>query len=165
MTSKTNNKSIPISVIFKLSGIKIDQFSLKEPQKKFDQNKDSIVNYQINCTIPHKIINKNLLVLIKVIAIIIETEEILLEIQTGFQFEIDSINNKPLSQIKEIKLPEDLVTTFVSISISTIRGIIFERAKGTVLQNQLMPVVNPKNLIREFKEIKINPTKKKNKNQ
>ena len=45
---------------------------------------------------------------------------------------------------KEVKLPSDIIIAINSISISTIRGIMFSTFKGTYLHNAFLPVIDPK---------------------
>jgi hypothetical protein len=45
---------------------------------------------------------------------------------------------------KEVKLPIDIIIAINSISISTIRGIMFSTFKGTYLHNAFLPVIDPK---------------------
>lgn len=40
-------------------------------------------------------------------------------------------------------LPSGLAVTFNSISISTTRGVLYERLRGTPLQNLVLPVIDP----------------------
>jgi hypothetical protein len=53
---------------------------------------------------------------------------------------VDPKNNIP-------KLPEEFLTTINSISISTVRGVMFSQFKGTFLHNAILPVVDPKSFI------------------
>ena len=44
----------------------------------------------------------------------------------------------------DFDMDPDLETTLVSIAISTHRGMLFERTRGTVLHNHIVPIVDPK---------------------
>jgi hypothetical protein len=46
--------------------------------------------------------------------------------------------------VNEVKLPSDIIIAMNSISISTIRGIMFSTFKGTYLHNAFLPVIDPK---------------------
>ena len=47
----------------------------------------------------------------------------------------------------DFDMDESLETTLVSISISTIRGMLFERTRGTVFHKHLLPLMDPKKLL------------------
>ena len=47
----------------------------------------------------------------------------------------------------DFDMDETLETSLVSISISTIRGILFEKTRGTVFHNHLLPLMDPKKLL------------------
>ena len=59
---------------------------------------------------------------------------------SGFEFE----NLASFVVDKEVKLPSDIIIAINSISISTIRGIMFSTFKGTYLHNAFLPVIDPK---------------------
>lgn len=45
---------------------------------------------------------------------------------------------------KDIKIPDDLMTTLISISLSTSRGILASKIEGSNLEGVYMPIVDPK---------------------
>ena len=160
MATKSRPISTPVNVTFKLSNIRTEHFFIRDPQKKFNSKKEVIVNYNINCTIPNQLLNNCVIVILRISANIIETEERICEIVTGFRYEIHSINNKPIVEFEELDISEEIITTFVSISISTIRGILLEKTKGTILHKQMLPIIDPGKLVRDLKEsITVHPQK------
>jgi hypothetical protein len=50
---------------------------------------------------------------------------------------------------EEFEIPEFFNTTINSISLSTIRGIMYSHFKGTFLHNTILPIVNPVDFKRE----------------
>lgn len=46
----------------------------------------------------------------------------------------------------KVSIPESLVTTLNSISISTTRGVMWNTFKGTILHNAILPILDPKSI-------------------
>jgi hypothetical protein len=44
---------------------------------------------------------------------------------------------------------EGLLVTIIGISLSTARGIIFEKLKGTVLDGRIIPIVDPSTFLQK----------------
>ena len=59
---------------------------------------------------------------------------------TGYQ---DWFNTLPDEQRTLGTLPQGLAMALNSISISTVRGILFERLRGTDLQHIVLPIIDP----------------------
>jgi len=131
------------TIRFRLAEVNTYYFQQNPPLKPFDQNNPSLIDYNLNFALPNKIEDNRVSIICKIEALIKETLERIGEIQTEFKFEIDSINDKPIKSSEKIGIPQDIITTFVSITISTMRGIMIEKFRGTLLQHQLLPVINP----------------------
>ena len=83
-----------------------------------------------------------------------------------FHFYLTTAKNQPFAIMTEIKkadsgqfsawtgmpqeLPTDIIVTINSISISTIRGIMFSTFKGTYLHNAFLPIIDPKSFNSEM---------------
>ncbi len=64
------------------------------------------------------------------------------------EFQVDNL--KDLFQVKENKefeINEKLEVSLVSITISTARGIVFEKTKGTPLNRFILPIIDPSDVI------------------
>jgi hypothetical protein len=46
----------------------------------------------------------------------------------------------------KVSIPETLVTTLNSLSISTTRGVMWNTFKGTTLHNAILPILDPKSI-------------------
>ncbi len=44
----------------------------------------------------------------------------------------------------EVNLPEQVVVTLNSVSLSTLRGVMFSEFRGTQLHNAILPIIDPK---------------------
>jgi len=47
---------------------------------------------------------------------------------------------------EDLKIDDLLIATLIGLSFSTTRGIIIARSGGTILENAILPVVNPREL-------------------
>jgi hypothetical protein len=48
------------------------------------------------------------------------------------------------NQFNKLEVPENVIDTLNSISISTIRGLMFGAFKGTFLHHAILPIIDPK---------------------
>jgi hypothetical protein len=83
------------------------------------------------------------------------TECLKLSIMTEFLVE----NLKEVFTVRsnnDFDIDERLETTLVSITISTARGVLFEKTKGTLFSNFVLPLINPAEVIltKKFKDAK-----------
>lgn len=58
--------------------------------------------------------------------------------------ELETLNDYYDKETNSVFLPEPLILTLNSISISTLRGIIYSEFRGTFLQNATLPIIDPK---------------------
>ena len=86
-------------------------------------------------------------------AAINETKEEVLSIETLFFYKAENLNNY-ITEDKEKgwkfkdKRHLGLLTTLIGISISTMRGIMIEKSKGTLLDGKMLPIINPNTFIK-----------------
>jgi hypothetical protein len=62
---------------------------------------------------------------------------------TRLVYEVENLQSLVIVENDNIKIPEVLMTTLISIAISTTRGILTAKTEGTLLHDVFMPVVNP----------------------
>lgn len=67
------------------------------------------------------------------------------ELISRIEFEILNFDDIILDdkQLKKLKIPDQLMTTLISISLSTARGIFASKVEGSALEGVYMPIVNP----------------------
>jgi hypothetical protein len=115
--------------------------------KAFDYNFDA----SIGVNAQERIVGVKLLVEIKVarpgtneLALVASyTHELVFVIDNLYDF-TDPIENQP-----EPKVDRLMLGTLVGVAYSTVRGIIFNRTQGTKLQGILLPVIDPKKLVKQ----------------
>jgi hypothetical protein len=128
------------NINFRLKNIEIAQSSLTA----IDYALPDDVIFKFNINIAHLVnIDQNLIVIKPIVAIFLEEEQsVLANLSVNLVFEIEDLASFAIE--KEVKLPSDIVIAMNSISISTLRGIMFSTLKGTYLHNAILPVIDPK---------------------
>lgn len=89
---------------------------------------NKLVGFDIHITITPKI-NEN---------------DIFAEIKTRNLFEVLNFDEIIKEKNDGLEIPDQIIETLNSISISTTRGILTAKTEGTILQNVFLPLVNPK---------------------
>lgn len=51
-----------------------------------------------------------------------------------------------------IELPDQLVVTLFSISYSTMRGVFYEKSRGTMAERLILPIIDPKIILQKEEE-------------
>jgi len=76
-------------------------------------------------------------------------EQILADIQVQNIFEIEGLYNYQ-SGISQLILPQHIIISMVSLSISHIRALLAQRIAGSGLQGNTLPLVNPLEVAKHF---------------
>ncbi len=128
------------NISFKLKNIELLQSNITPID--YTLSSDTIFKFTIN--IEHLINIKDNLIAIKPNITIFteESETVLGTLTASLIFEFDDLSIFVIGN--EIKLPKDIIIAINSLSISTVRGIMFSTFKGTYLHNAFLPVVDPK---------------------
>jgi hypothetical protein len=110
--------------------------------------KDTVFQFQIS--IENRINAENrLIIVVTTIEIIHDNNEGCLgSLQASCIYEIENFEDLIKKETEEIAIPESLSTTLNTISISTVRGIMFAQFRGTVLHNAILPIIDPSAFIK-----------------
>jgi len=137
MQSKDTQVQINIQII----AVETIEFSLNP----IDDNSKSHLKYNYNIQVKQAFdIDKNLVLVIPHIDIMHEDKETKLgSITVNCVFKFDELSNYCDAKTKAVSLPEVIYNTFNSIAISTCRGVMASQFKGTLLQNAILPIINP----------------------
>jgi hypothetical protein len=142
----TQKKSVNTLVSFQLKGIELLDFCFNHPKELIPAQ--MVFNFEIK--IEHKILADNNFIAV-VVSIDIYNDQRrdikLGSIMVSCIFEIPQLKEYIDPKNKVPKLPEDFLTTINSISISTVRGVMFSQFRGTFLHNAILPVVDPKSFV------------------
>lgn len=102
--------------------------------------------FKFNINIEHLInLNKNTIAIKPIVEIFIEehnNKTILGGLSASLVFEFENLPS--FVKDNEVKLPTEIINAINSISISTVRGIMFSTFKGTYLHNAFLPIIDPK---------------------
>ena len=132
------------------ANINVSKFSQFELKKEFNKDSKPSINFKTNFKFK-VLLEKNLLICITSVNVsIIETGELYSELVVENEFEV-----KPLSKIlkrdedKYFNIPVEILRTILSFSTSTLRGILFEKSKGTIIQNEIYPLFDPSTILKD----------------
>lgn len=145
-----DNKNITLNLRF--AEIKVSKYSQYDLEKDFKKDEKPFVEFQSSFNF--KILEKEerLSCLVTVVIIIIETKEEFAELKVENIFEL-----KPFKDVIKSKsensydIPDAVLHNLVSLSISTVRGILSEKLKGTIVQNEVYPLIDPTSLFNNKK--------------
>jgi hypothetical protein len=143
-------KKLETGFPFRIVDIRVDEFSMSSSDVEFTDNElsidfEPIIGYNLKETtvligfnVKYSLPNKTPLLNSKC-SIIFE-----------FTDEKDFLN---FPEEGEPLLKNDIISSILGITISTVRGILYEKTKGSELQKVLIPIINPKEIIEhEFGE-------------
>lgn len=152
------NEVKKINVTFRISSIKTIRFNIdnSEDIRNIDR-KSFFFNISLGTLInpANKIIGFDV---IQFVSLDKEMSNKVCELISHIDFEIvnfDEIVQKT-DKINEIKIPDQIMLTLISISLSTARGIFAAKVEGSALEGVYMPVIDPAT----FKKIPIQPDSK-----
>jgi hypothetical protein len=132
---------------FSLLTIEILEFSLFFEEKVLPQLK----TFHYNLNLEQKIIEEKSMVIVTTsVGILHEDKETMLaKVKVNFAFNILNIEKVMVKENENLRLPKEIDTVLNSISISTVRGIMFSLFRGTLLHGAILPIVDPAALNRE----------------
>lgn len=67
------------------------------------------------------------------------------------EFEIQNLNDF-VTEEDEVNIPDSLVVTLFSISYSTMRGVFYEKSRGTMAERLILPIIDPTSILQKEKE-------------
>ncbi len=140
---------------YQLRAIETAKFNLAIPQIKLEEGQIAEINYHINPAVKYIVKDDLILITISVRGYVKQTDQTLLDAENVFVYY--AINLKDHLELSEKEktykfknvVDEGLIITLIGLSVSTMRGIIFEKSKGTILQFSPMPIINPSTFIKK----------------
>lgn len=148
-------KEKEITYNLRILDIKVVRFSQFELLEKFDETKYPLVEYQTN--FDFKVIEEEekIISIITVKIKIIETNEYFAELIVETSFFVSPIGiivTKTENEKFDVK--GIVLYNIASVSLSTIRGILFERLKGSIIQKELYPLADLSKVFLQENKIK-----------
>ena len=142
----TSSKKINETIVnFKLIGIELLEASLNHPKNVIPEQ----TQFHFEIKLEHKI-NSEKQIFIAIISVDIfnEQKDIKLgSLASSCIFEIENMKDFIDTKNNKINLANDFFNIINSITISTVRGIMFSQFKGTFLHNAYLPIIDPKSFI------------------
>lgn len=146
-----NQKEI---IKYGLKSIDSRSFSIKVPSKKIENVAKMEIDYDVNPSVKYNIQEDCILIMVNIKALIKETQEEILSIETGFIYhaidlkkfmqEIGKTNVWKFSNSKD----NGLLVVLIGLSLSTMRGILFEKTRGTILHKYPLPIMDAKDFVK-----------------
>lgn len=129
--------------------IKVVRFSQFELDKEFDKDRFPLVEFQT--TFNFKIDEKDEIIVctIEVKIKILETGEDFAELIVENSFNISPLKELINIDSNQYNIPIPILQTIASICGSTVRGILFERLRGSTIQNEVYPLIDITQLFTE----------------
>ena len=131
-------------ITFQLKGIELLDVQLKHPEKPLPEQ----TTFHFDINLEHRInADNNLVIVICTISIVNEDKSTQLGLlKASCIFEVANMADFIDNNKKQTGFPEGILTTLNSITISTVRGIMFSQFKGTFLHNAHLPIIDPQAL-------------------
>ncbi len=128
-------------IVFQIKAIELVDFKLNQLSNPLPEQ----TTFHFNINLEQIINSENKLV------IVVATVEILNEDKTtqlaslkgSCIFEVANFNEFIVEGTNQVAIPESAVVTFNSITLSTVRGLMFAQFKGTHLHTAILPVLDP----------------------
>jgi hypothetical protein len=138
-------KNIDIAAQIQFRSIELLESNIAAPSINIENNKS--FTFEIKTEIQLSPENKFILVIIGV-KIFNEAKDVQLgSITTNNIFYVDNYEVIVTQDGNgKVSVPDSLVTTLNSISISTTRGVMWSTFKGTILHNAILPILDPKSI-------------------
>lgn len=148
-------KEKEITYNLRILEIKVVRFSQFELLEKFDETKYPLVEYQTNFDFKVVEEEEKIISIITVKIKIIETNEYFAELIVETSFFVSPIGiivTKTDNEKFDVK--GIVLYNIASVSLSTIRGILFERLKGSIIQKELYPLADLSKVFLQENKIK-----------
>lgn len=129
--------------------IKLIEYSQFDLEQEFDINAKGLIEFQSKFNFRVLSKEEKIGCIVDVKLVINETKEEFAQIKVENYFNIE-----PFKEVVKEKspnnydIPNPLLHNLVSLSISTVRGIISEKLKGTIAQREVYPLINLDNLFK-----------------
>lgn len=145
MAIKVKKKPIQGRYEYGLHNVSIQKFSFEgitdpELRKKFS------LEYDISPRIATSQNTEHIAIALNIKGRIKETSNVVIGIDLLFEYRVKDLHSYVKLDNGKTIFPKDFhntLITFVSIAISTSRGILMEKLKGTIYQTKFVPTVDP----------------------
>jgi len=81
------------------------------------------------------------------VRILTPEKQIISRLMIACAFRIPGLKKQLANKQDSNEIPVQIIEIFASISISTLRGVLYSQLKGTFLHDAILPVVDPKRVV------------------
>lgn len=135
-------KQISNNVNFQIRGMEILDSCLNAPTSPLPSNP----KFQFDLAIEHRLnLENKLVIVICKVGIRDEAKEILYgELKGSCIFFVEKLDEYFNKETNKLTLPDEFIITLNSVTISSMRGLMFSFFRGTFLHQAILPIVDPK---------------------
>jgi len=126
---------------FQIKGIEILETSIIEPKNRIDNN--TVFGFDLQLKQSFNLDRELVIVTCLINVLDNDTKSKLGYIKASCLYYVEKLNNYIDKEHNTIALPEGAAVMLNSISISTVRGVMYGVFRGTFLNGAILPVVNP----------------------
>jgi hypothetical protein len=139
-------KEKEIQFQMRISSINVLRFSQYDIGE-FDYNKFDAIEYQSDFGV--KVIDESNEIAVEatVKLKVKELDSLFGELKVIMKFSIIPFDSVILKEKDGFQIPDMLMLNFFNLITGTIRGILYEKLRGTVLQNEVFPLINLRDLL------------------
>ena len=130
-----------------ISAIKVVSYSQNEWQEVDTLNKD-LIEFQTDFEIKVKEEVQVLSIISTVFIKSKDSTKIFVELKTVVDFNILPFHQVVAINGDKVSLPDPLLLNLFNIVIGTVRGILHEKLRGSILQNEMLPLIDLKQMIK-----------------
>jgi len=129
----------------RFADIVVSKFSLYDLKKEFNKNVFPLIEFHSNFSFMAMPEQEQVVCIVAIKLLMIETKEEFAEITIENTFNIKPFVDVIKSKKENVyDIPENVMQNLVAISISTARGVLSEKLKGTIAQKDIFPLIDPK---------------------
>lgn len=134
-------------MVFQIRAIELLEVNMHQPKQPLPVQ----TTFHYNISLEQKTISEsNLVIIVASIQILHEDKETRLAfIKASCIFELENFADFIVEEPGDVNLPDELSSSLNSITLSTVRGLMFSALKGTFLHNAILPVIDPNSLVKK----------------
>ncbi len=148
---KMENKIKEVTFQMRISSLNVLKFSQYDIEG-FEADKEDLIEYQSN--INFTVLEESSEVAIEITVKLKNTDlnALLGELKVLMKFHITPLSEVITKKEDDFEIPDAVVSNLITIVAGTVRGILYEKLRGTPLQGQVFPLIDVKELIQKKKQ-------------
>ena len=132
--------------IFQIKSIELVDFKLDQLRQPLPAQ----TTFHFNINLEQLINPENKLVIVVATIVILHEDKttVLASLKASCIYEVANFDEFKMEGTLQVSFPESAVITFNSITISTVRGLMFALFKGTHLHTAILPIFDPTSFVK-----------------